>query len=329
LAESCIAPAVSQTDDVRPPATVAHLGHVELLTPDLEASRRCFVDVLGMREVARTGDGVLLRGSGEYELSGLTLTAASRSGIGHLGLRTRGAAELERAVAGLREDGIDGDWVTGPGHGPAFSFRAAGGHRTELYWETARYVPAPADRPPARDRLERRGGPGVDVRRLDHVNLLVDDLDGAVAMARRHLGANVLDEVVDDDGCVSAAWTTFGQRPLELVFTRDPARAGDRLHHVAFWVDTREDVLRAADIFVDHGVTIEVPPAQHTIGRSFFLYGFEPGGNRIEIATGADLMLDPDPPTRTWTAAERRRGVGWGTRFPPSWTEYGTPEVGG
>jgi catechol 2,3-dioxygenase len=75
-------------------------------------------------------------------------------------------------------------------------------------------------------------------------------------------------------------------------------------------------------------VRIEVPPAQHTIGRSFFLYGLEPGGNRIEVTTGADLVLDPDPVTRTWTAAERRRGVGWGTVFPPSWHDYATPDVG-
>ena len=62
-----------------------------------------------------------------------------------------------------------------------------------------------------------------------------------------------------------------------------------------------------------------------TIGRNFFLYGFEPGGNRIEIATGADLGLDPNPPTRIRTAGERRRGIGWGTVFPPSSRDYGTP----
>jgi hypothetical protein len=36
-----------------------------------------------------------------------------------------------------------------------------------------------------------------------------------------------------------------------------------------------------------------------------------------------------DPPTRTWTAAERRAGVGWGTVFPPTWSGYATPDVAG
>jgi catechol 2,3-dioxygenase len=166
------------------------------------------------------------------------------------------------------------------------------------------------------------------VRRLDHVNLLAADVEPAAALAWSQLGATLLDVIVDDEGVMAGAFTTFGQRPLELVYTRDPHGAAGRLHHVAFWVDTREEVLRAADIFVDRGIPIEVAPAQHTIGRSFFLYGFEPGGNRIEVTTGADLVLDPDPTTRTWTASERRGGIGWGTAFPPSWTRYGTPDVG-
>jgi len=307
---------------------IAHLGHVELLTPELEASARCFTAVLGLREVGRDATHVYLRGESEYERAGLTLTAAGRAGIGHLGLRTTSGEALARRVEAVTAAGIAGEWLPGGfGHGPAFRFTGPGGHPTELYWETERYVSPEADRPPAKDRLGRRGTAGVDVRRLDHVNLLAADVAAAATLAWSALGATLLDEIVDDVGVMAGAFTTFGQRPLELVYTRDPYGAAGRLHHVAFWVDTREEVLRAADIFVDHGIQIEV--AQHTIGRSFFLYGFEPGGNRIEITTGADLVLDPAPVTRTWTAAERRQGVGWGTTFPASWGAYGTPDVRG
>ena len=299
------------------------------MTPEPEASLRCFTEILGMREVARAGDSVLLRGESEYELSGLTLTPAAHAGIGHLGLRTRSAADLDARVAGLRAAGIEGEWQAAhAGHGPAFRFRDPAGQTLELYWETERYTPPAPEQPPARDRLARRGGRGIGVRRLDHVNLLAADVQAAADLAWQELGATLLDEVCEDDGSVSGAWLTLGQRPLELVYGRDRRGGSGRLHHVAFWVDTREEVLRAADILADHEVTIEVPPAQHTIGRSFFLYGFEPGGNRIEITTGSDLVLDPDPPTRSWTAAERRRGIGWGTVFPPSWSEYGTPDLG-
>jgi catechol 2,3 dioxygenase len=310
---------------------LAHIGHVELLTPRLEASVACFTEVLGMSVVAAEGESVYLHGESEYERYGLKLTDSPDAGIGHLAIRTRSGDALERRAAALEAAGVSGGWTDGDiGHGPAYAFRAPSGHLIELYWETERFVPEPAaagEPPLARDRLGRRGGAGVDVRRLDHVNLLARDVATAAAFARTHLGFALYDEVIEDDGSISGAWMSLGPRPLELVFARDRADADGRLHHVAFWVDTREEVLRAADIFVDHGVPIEVAPAQHTIGRSFFLYGFEPGGNRIEVTTGADLVLDPDPHTRTWTAAERRRGIGWGTKFPQTWTEYGTPDV--
>ena len=45
---------------------VAHLGHLELLTPKPEESLR-FVDVLGMTESGRRGDSVYLRAWDDYE----------------------------------------------------------------------------------------------------------------------------------------------------------------------------------------------------------------------------------------------------------------------
>jgi hypothetical protein len=45
-----------------------------------------------------------------------------------------------------------------------------------------------------------------------------------------------------------------------------------------------------------------------------------------DLAASTELFT-ADPPLRTWTAAERVRGVGWGTRLPPSWLTYGTPPV--
>src|SRR6202161_3838213 len=90
---------------------IAHLGHIELLTPRPEDSLRCFVDVVGLREVHRAGDSVYLRGESEYERYGLKLTAALRPGIGHLGLRTTGAEALARRVAALERAGVAGAWI--------------------------------------------------------------------------------------------------------------------------------------------------------------------------------------------------------------------------
>ena len=58
---------------------VAHLGHIELLTPEPEASLRFFVDVLGLTEVGREGNSVYLRTWDDYEHHTLKLTAYSTS----------------------------------------------------------------------------------------------------------------------------------------------------------------------------------------------------------------------------------------------------------
>ncbi len=248
---------------------LAHIGHVELLTPRLEESVRCFTDVLGMTVVSTDGDSVHLRGESEYELSGLKLTASDRPGVGHIGVRTRDAEALARRTAALTANGVDGAWNEGDvGHGPAYAFRAPDGHAIELYWETERFVPEPppSGLPPlARDRLGRRGGAGVDVRRLDHVSLLAADVARAASFAWGALGFSLYDEVVEDDGSVSGAWLSLGPRPLELVYARDRLGGTGRLHHAAFWVDTREEVLRAADIFVDRRCTHRgrARPAHH------------------------------------------------------------------
>ena len=291
---------------------VAHIGHAELRSPDPEASLGFFTAVLGMTEVARDGDSVHLRGYGDYQRCTLKLTAAAQAGIGHLGLRARSPQALERLAVALERAGHGEGWIDGDiGHGPAFCARTPGGHPLELYFETERYD-APAQlRSPARNQFARRGGPGVGVKRLDHVNLMSVDVAADRLFAEQLLGYRTLDISLDEDGGESGAWTSATIAPLELIFVKDRSGRSGRLHHLAFWVDTREEVLRAADIFVDHGVAIELAPARHTIGSGFFLYGFEPGGNRIEVTTAVDFVYDPDPPTRVWTAAERAAGIGW------------------
>ena len=78
---------------------------------------------------------------------------------------------------------------------------------------------------------------------------------------------------------------------------------------------SREEILRAADIFLEAGVPIETGPHKHAIQQTFFLYVYEPGGNRVEVANaGARLMLAPDWQPIVWTEAERKKGQAWGLK---------------
>ena len=79
----------------------------------------------------------------------------------------------------------------------------------------------------------------------------------------------------------------------ELIYVADHAGRTGRLHHFAFFVDTREELLRAADLFLDAEVPIEAAPSKHAVAQGMFLYVYEPGGNRVEVTTGTHFIYDP------------------------------------
>src|ERR1700685_1601464 len=103
---------------------IAHLAHIELLTPKPEESLRFFVNVLGMTETARKGDSVYLRGWDDYEHHSLKLTASDNSGMRHMAFRARSQQSLDRCVAMLKGTEYEIGWTEGDlGHGPAFAVR--------------------------------------------------------------------------------------------------------------------------------------------------------------------------------------------------------------
>jgi catechol 2,3-dioxygenase len=142
------------------------------------------------------------------------------------------------------------------------------------------------------------------------------------------LGAMLSEQIVFSDGSVKAVWFSVNNKSYDLAIAADHTGHHGRLHHVTFAVDSREDVLKAADICLDNNVFIETGPHKHAINQTFFLYMYEPGGNRFEVATAsARLILAPDWQTCTWNEEERKKGQAWGLQTVASFHTYGTPPV--
>jgi catechol 2,3-dioxygenase len=307
---------------------LARIGHAELLTPKPEESLRFFVDVLGMEEEARDGQSVYLRGWGEWARYNLKLTEAPTSGVGHVALRAWSKEALERRAAAVEATGLGRGWIDGDvGHGRAYRFVDPDDHVFELYYESERYSPPPELEPSWRNQPQRYTGRGCCVKRLDHVNLLAADVRASREFAQDVLGYRLYERIELDDRTETGAWMSLTIAAHELIYVADHAGARGRLHHLAFWVDTREECLRAADVFVDSGVEIEAAPSKHGVAQGFFLYAFEPGGNRIEVTTGGYFVYDPDHEPVTWTAAERAHGQYWGVKTIDSFHTYGTPPL--
>jgi catechol 2,3-dioxygenase len=308
---------------------VAHLSHVELLTPEPEKSLWFFTDVLGLTENGTSGDSVYLRAWDDYEHHTLKLTASATSGLRRTGLRAASEDALKRRVAAIEAAGLGDGWRDGDaGIGPVYLFRDPDGHEFELYWETEWYRPDGALKPALKNQAQAYPGHGVCVRRIDHVNYLAAQVEPNGKFICDELGARVTEQIVLDDGTISAQWTHFAQKTYDLVYSGDWTGSSGRLHHIAFAADTREDILRAADICLDKGVFIETGPHKHAIQQTFFLYVYEPGGNRIELCNaGARLVLAPDWAPVSWTEAERAKGQAWGLATIKSFHSHGTPPV--
>ena len=183
-------------------------------------------------------------------------------------------------------------------------------------------------KPALKNQAQRFPARGVNVRRLDHLNLLAADVRALRLFFEDVFGMRTTEMIVLDNGDEAGAWVTTTNKSYDLAFTADHDGARGRFHHLTYAVDSREEVLRAADICLENGVHIETGPHKHAIQQTFFLYVYEPGGNRVEVdSAGARLVLAPDWPPVVWTEAERKKGQAWGLKTIESFHTYGTPPI--
>jgi catechol 2,3-dioxygenase len=148
----------------------------------------------------------------------------------------------------------------------------------------------------------------------------------------RELGYRVRELITLEDGTEFGVWMSVSIQGHEIIYVRETLPGRGRLHHLAFWVGSREDVLRAADLIQDAGIFVEAGPAKHTPLHSFYLYVWEPGGNRIEVTSGGYFVFDPDAVATRWTGAEYFAAkpwdrMSWGRSFPETFDTYGTPLI--
>ncbi|MGO2096972.1 MAG: VOC family protein [Candidatus Microbacterium stercoravium] len=307
---------------------VAQLGHVEWLTPDLEASARFFTDTYGLFPVGETKDAVYLRAWNDDVLTSLRLTATTHPGLGHMAWRTTSPQALQRRVDALEARGIEGEWHDGDlGHGAAYRFAGIGGHVQEVYFETEKYVAPPGEEPYLPNQAQRFIPHGAAAAHIDHINVLVPDVAAASAFQQETLGFKLRERLTPAGGDEVGAWLSVMTKAHDLALTREPSPTEGRLHHLAYAVESHMDVIRAADMFLQLGTPVEFGPAKHSRTQGFFVYVIEPGGNRVEIFTDGIHIFQPDWEPVTWTTEADGRGTAWGTPVPATFHSWATPPL--
>ncbi len=208
-----------------PITDIAHLGHLEILTPTFEASRKFFIDVMGMTQSGEKGSSVYLRAWDDYERYSLKLTASKTSGMAHVAFRTRSPQALERRAAALKGSGFDVGWSDGDlGHGKTFICKDPDGHIVELYYDTEWYDPPPELKPALKNQAQRYPARGCNVRRLDHFNGLAADIKANREFFENYLGFRLTEQIVMDDGSEAGMWMTATNKSYDFAYTRDAHR---------------------------------------------------------------------------------------------------------
>lgn len=307
---------------------VAQLAHVELVTPNLDASHRFFSEILGMQETTRAGQSIYLRAYEDLYHHSLKLTEGPAPGLGHVAWRTTSPQALERRVQVLKSSGLGRGWVEGEnGHGPAYRFTTPDGHPMELLWEVEYYQAPEHLRSVLRNRPQLRPLQGIPVRRIDHVNCFASGVGRNRAFLEETLGFRLRENRLLADGREVGAFLSVSPLVHEIGLVHDRSDARGRFHHVCYWYGYLQHLWDVADICRERGITLEAGPGRHGPAETAFLYLHEPGGNRIELMGNAGyLIFDPDWKPVVWQGDDVALSTNWYEgRMPESFYTQGTP----
>lgn len=157
------------------------------------------------------------------------------------------------------------------------------------------------------------------------MNFLQSSPAGDQEWLTNELGIHHRYYVENAEGERLGSWMSRTNIAHEIALMRNKAQNGTRLHHTAYFLDSPDQLIRAATILADNGVQIEWGPGQHGTSGAIFLYCLDPAGNRLEIWTGGMLIFAPDWEPIRWDSSVGSLGLElWGSEVPESYFTYGT-----
>ncbi|MBV1789123.1 catechol 2,3-dioxygenase [Marinobacterium sp. D7] len=283
-------------------------GHVQIRVLDIEEALAHYRDLLGLIEIDRDDQGrVYLKGWTEVDKFSVVLREADSAGMDFMGFKVLSEAVLESLRGELAEFGCEiEDIAAGElnGCGRRVRFQAPSGHFFELYAtkeQTGKW--GLTERNP---EAWPRDLKGMKATRFDHCLLYGTHLDKTWELFRDVLGFDMAEQVLTPDGTRVAQFLTASMKAHDIAFI-DHAEPG-KFHHASFFLETWEDVLRAADLISMTDTSIDIGPTRHGLTHGKTIYFFDPSGNRNEVFCGGDYHY-PDHPPVTWDADQLGKAI--------------------
>lgn len=295
---------------------VLRMGHASLRVMDIDAAVKHYENVLGLRTVMKDNAGnVYLKCWDEWDKYSVILNPSDRAGLNHVAYKVEKDEDIEALQARIEAWGIPTtllDEGALPSTGRMLQFNLPSGHEMRLY-ASKEYVGTDVgtiNPDPWPDSIR-----GAGAHWLDHCLLMcemnpeagVNTVEDNTRFMKECLDFYLTEQVLvgPEANMQAATWMARTSTPHDIAFVGGPVSG---LHHIAFFLDSWHDVLKAADIMAKNKVKIDVAPTRHGITRGETIYFFDPSGNRNETFAGLGYLAQPDRPVTTWS--EDRLGSG-------------------
>ncbi len=297
--------------EMPPPPDIVRCAYLELVVTDLAASRKFYVDLLGLHVTKEDDEAIYLRSLEEFIHHNLVLRKGPVAATAAFAFRVRTPEDVDRAEAWYRASGCRTERRADgfvDGIGDAVRVEDPLGFPYEFFHEVDHV-----------ERLTQRYDiyDAGELVRLDHFNQVTPDVPRGRAYLES-LGFRVSEDIQDADGVTYAAWLHRKQTVHDTALTGGD---GPRMHHIAFATHEKHNIIQICDKMGALRISdrIERGPGRHGVSNAFYLYILDPDGHRVEIYTQDYYTGDPDNPTITWDVHDNQRRDWWGNPVVPSW----------
>ena len=300
---------------------IAKLGHVALVSENLEKSLWFFRDVIGLEETEEVNGTHYLRAWGDFEHHTLSITAGETSYIDHIGWKAKRREDVNTFAALLKDAGTEVRWIGKDeevAQGEAIRFELPSGHRFEIYYDMDKTPADETRKSVLKNQTYKAWRKGVSPRRIDHVNLQTNkDNSEIVQYLKDNLGFKLREYFVNPDSVQTASWLSVTNLVHDIaVVSNERSTEPNQMHHIAYWLDNAQDILRAADILCESELQF-TGPGKHGVSQAMFIYVKDPGsGLRLEIFSNGYLIFEPDWEPIEWSYEEfiKNGSTYWGDR---------------
>ena len=283
-------------------------GHIQLRVLDMKEAIEHYRDLIGLIEVETDDQGrVYLKGWTEVDKFSVVLREADEPGMDFVAYKVVSTEVLDQLKQELIEYGCNVEEIPAGelnGCGRRVRFDSPTGHLFEIYAEkeqTGKWGVSNIN-PEAWPRDLK----GIKATRFDHCLLYGPNIAGTTKLFQEVLGFDIAEQVIDPEGNRAASFLTCSMKAHDVAFIECP-EAG-KFHHASFFLDTWEDVLRAADLISMTDTSIDIGPTRHGLTHGKTIYFFDPSGNRSEVFCGGDYHY-PDHPPVTWKAEDLGKAI--------------------